>query len=98
MSDSVYKDKSHNVSVLVYHLVTGCKYSKFVFNTEDLAIYLRTICLDIEDRYEINFLEIVIDRDHVHFLIQSVPTYIPRKIAQIVKSISGRKMFENFAY
>jgi putative transposase len=98
MSDSTYIHKSHNVSVLVYHLVTSCKYRKFVFKAEELDSYLRTICLDIENRYEINFLEICIDKDHVHFFIQSIPKYSPTKIAQIVKSITAHKMFENFVY
>ena len=98
MPDSVYIHKSHNVSVLVYHLVTPCKYRRVVFESEELDCYLRTICLEIECRYEINFLEIGIDKDHVHFLMQSVPMYSPTKIAQIVKSITARKMFEKFPY
>jgi putative transposase len=30
-------------------------------------------------RYEIEFLEIGTDKNHVHFLVQSVPTYSPTK-------------------
>ena len=40
-----------------------------------------------------HFLEIGTDKDHVHFLIQSVPVYPPTKIARIVKSITAREMF-----
>lgn len=39
------------------------------------------------------FLEIGTDRDHVHFLIQSVPTYSPQKIIQRVKSIIAKEVF-----
>ena len=53
---------------------------------------LREICLDIAKRYEIHFLEIGADKDHVHFLIQSVPTYMPTKLAKIVKSITAREL------
>lgn len=35
--------------------------------------------------YEITFLEIGADRDHVHFLVQSVPTYSPTQIVRTVK-------------
>jgi REP element-mobilizing transposase RayT len=31
-------------------------------------------------RYEIRFLEIGAEKDHVHFLVQSVPTYSPSKM------------------
>ena len=98
MSESLFIHKSHNVSVLVYHLVTPCKYRKVVFESDELDLYLRSICLEIENRYEINFLEIGIDKDHVHFLIQSVPTYSPSKIVQIIKSITAVRMFEKFSY
>jgi hypothetical protein len=45
---------------------------------------LREACLEIEKRWEIVFLEIGMDRDHAHFLIQSVPTYSVTKIVTTV--------------
>ena len=50
--------------------------------------------MDISKRYSIYFLEIGTDKDHVHFLIQSVPMYSPTKIARIVKSITAREIFK----
>jgi len=38
------------------------------------------VCLGIGKRYQIKFLEIGIDEDHVHFLVQSVTTYNVTKI------------------
>ncbi len=49
--------------------------------------------MEISKRYEINFLEIGTDNDHVHFLVQSVPTYSPKRIVQIIKSITAREIF-----
>ncbi len=49
---------------------------------------LITVCRGIEQRYEILFLKIGIEENHVHFLIQSVPTYSLTKIVQIIKSIT----------
>jgi putative transposase len=40
-----------------------------------------------------HFLEIGADKDHVHFLVQSVPTYSPTKIVRIIKSITAREIF-----
>ena len=54
---------------------------------------LKEVCLEIAKRYEIEFLEIGTDKDHVHFLIQSVPKYSLTKIVRIVKSITAREMF-----
>ena len=69
------------------------KYRKVIFDKEVDEIMKET-CVGIEKRYEIKFLEIGTDNDHVHFLIQSVPTYSAKKIIQTVKSITAREIFE----
>jgi REP element-mobilizing transposase RayT len=84
--------KSHNVSILIYHFVCPAKYRRIVFG-EEVEEVLRETCLEIEKRYEIKFIEIGADRDHVHFLVQSVPTYSTKKIIQTIKSITAREIF-----
>ena len=51
------------------------------------------LCGEISKRYEIHFLEIGTDEDHVHFLVQSVPSYSPTKIITTIKSILARELF-----
>ena len=63
-----YIHKSHNVSVLLYHLLSSTKHRKVVFN-DSVDRVLSEMCLEISKRYEINFLEIGTDKDHAHFLI-----------------------------
>ena len=89
---SIYIHKSHNVNALIYHLVCPAKYRKMVF-TERVDQELKNICLEILKKYEIHFLEIGTDNDHVHFLIQSVPTYSPTKIVTTIKSLTAREIF-----
>lgn len=55
---------------------------------------MKLVCLEISKRYEINFIEIGTDQDHVHFLIQSVPTMSPTRIIQTVKSITAKEIFK----
>ena len=83
--------KSHNVSVLLYHAVCPTKYRRALL-TEEVDAVLRDVCLEIGERYEIEFIEIGADRNHVHFLVQSVPTYSPSKIVQTIKSITAREI------
>lgn len=90
---SAYVHKKHNVSVLMYHLVCPAKYRRVVFSAE-VEEELKKICLEISKRFEINFIEIGTDKDHVHFLIQSVPMYSPTKIARTVKSITAKEIFK----
>ncbi len=86
--------KSHNVSHLFYYLVCPAKYRRLVFrDISGLEKTLKDVCLEIQKRYDIHFVEIGSDNDHVHFLIQSVPTISPSRIAQIVKSITAREVF-----
>ena len=61
--------------------------------SEAVDLALKDICIGISSRYEISFIEIGTDQDHVHFLIQSVPMYSPSKIIQIVKSITSKEIF-----
>ena len=89
---SEYIHKSHNVTVLMYHFVCPAKYRRVVID-EKVDRVIKETCQEIEKRYEIRFLEIGTDKDHVHFLIQSVPTYSPKKIIQIVKSITAKAVF-----
>lgn len=91
MSESIHK--SHNVSNLMYHFVFPAKYRRVVID-EHVDKVIEETYMEISKRYEIYFLEIGTDRDHVHFLIQSVPKYSPTQIARIVKSITAREVFE----
>ncbi len=76
----------------MYHFVCVAKYRRLVI-TDEVDMVLRDICLEISKRYEIRFLEIGAEGDHVHFLIQSVPAYSPTKIVTKVKSITAREIF-----
>ena len=79
----------------MYHIVCPAKYRRAVI-TEGVDKELREICLGIEARYEIKFLEIGTEKDHVHFLVQSVPKYSPTQIIRTIKSITARKIFERY--
>jgi REP element-mobilizing transposase RayT len=72
--------------------VCPAKYRRVVFD-EKIEKTLTNICKEISLRYEIQFLEIGVDKDHVHFLVQSVPIYSPTKIIRIIKSITAREIF-----
>jgi putative transposase len=90
---SEYVHKSHNVTVLIYHLVFPAKYRRVVFD-DNVEEVMKEVCLDIEKRYMIKFLEIGTDEDHVHYLVQSVPTYSVTKLVTVIKSISAREIFQ----
>ncbi len=55
---------------------------------------MKEIYLEISKRYQIKFLEIGTDKDHVHFLLQSVPTYSATEIVTTIKSITAIEIFK----
>lgn len=94
MSDEhIYK--SHNKTLLLYHLVFPAKYRKKVFD-DNVDKKLREVCIAISERYEIIFIEIGNDENHVHFLVQSVPTITVTKVVTTIKSITAREIFKEF--
>ena len=70
MSEHIHKN--HNKSLLLYHLVCPIKYRRSVLS-DSVESSLVQVCKSIESRYEIHFVEIGADENHVHFLIQSIP-------------------------
>ena len=81
--------------MLLYHLVFPAKYRRKVF-TEEVSERLKEICTEIEKCYEMHFVEIGMEEDHVHFLVQSVPTMAVSKIVMTVKSITAKEIFKSF--
>ena len=81
------------MTVLLYHFVCPAKYRRVVFS-ESVDKTLKGVCLELSKRYEIHFLEIGVDKNHVHFLVQSVPMYSPTRIITIIKSLTAREIYK----
>ena len=85
--------RRHNKNLMLYHIVCPAKYRKKIF-TDSVEITLKEICIGIGERYEIYFVEIGSDEDHVHFLVQSVPMMLPSHMVQTIKSITAMELFK----
>ena len=85
--------KSHNKSLLLYHLVFPAKYRRQIF-TNSVEKSLKEVCIGISERYEIRFVEIGVDEDHVHFLVQSVLMMSVIKLVKLLKSLTARRLFQ----
>jgi REP element-mobilizing transposase RayT len=59
---SEFLHKSHNVSVLLYHIVCPAKYRRVVIS-QAVDKTLRETCEEIAKRYEIKFVEIGTEGD-----------------------------------
>jgi REP element-mobilizing transposase RayT len=90
VSEHIYK--RHNKNLLLYHLVCPIKYRRSILS-EEVEKSLVDVCRSIEQRFEIHFIEIGADENHVHFMIQSVPMVSAKNIVQTVKSITAKELF-----
>ena len=63
-------------------MVFPTKYRRAVFD-DKVDLVLWDICL-----------EIGVDKNPVHFLLQSVPIYSVTKLVRVIKSITGREIFK----
>lgn len=85
--------KRHNKTLLLYHLVFPVKYRKKAID-EHIGVSLRDICLGLSARYEVQFVEIGFEEDHVHFLVQGVPSMSVSRLVTLIKSITARELFK----
>jgi REP element-mobilizing transposase RayT len=86
--------RRHNKTLLLYHIVLPVRYRREVF-TEDVKQTLVNTCKEISLRYEINFLEIGTDLDHVHLLVQALPTDSVSNLVIKIKSLTSKEIFSN---
>jgi REP element-mobilizing transposase RayT len=93
MADYRHLRKSHNVTLLLYHIVFPAKYRREVF-TKEVDETIKNTCVEIEKKYEMKFREIGTDVDHIHLLVQGIPDMSLTKMIRIIKSITGREVFE----
>jgi REP element-mobilizing transposase RayT len=68
-----------------YCTIFPAKYRRVIFD-EAVEMVLMGVCREIEKRYEPKFLEIGTDKDHVHFLVQSVTVYSVTKLVKMIKA------------
>lgn len=85
--------KTHNVSLIIYHLVCPAKYRREIF-TQGVSTTLKKTCLELGTRYEIQFIEIGTDDNHVHFLIQTIPNRSISDTVKIIKSITAKHIYK----
>jgi REP element-mobilizing transposase RayT len=90
--ENKYIYKEHNKTLLLYHMVFVIKYRKKLI-TENIEKDIRDICIRISESYEIIFIEIGFDEDHIHLLIQSIPMLSIGVIVKTIEGILAREIF-----
>ena len=69
------------------------KYRRNVL-TEDVTDTIVNVCMEIQEKYGIEFIEIGTDVNHIHYLIQTPPKYSPTQVVTMIKSLTARMIFK----
>ena len=83
---SNYKSKNHSKFTLKYHIIFVCKYRKKLLIKYGGEI--KQIIKDISYKYDFDILEIEVDKDHIHILVDSEPKLSPLMIVRVLKQQS----------
>ena len=89
------KRGNHCAYVTHYHLVFPVKY-RYALMSEPIVKRIKEIALEISERYELEVEEVGCDNNHIHLLCSFHPKYPIGKIIRLFKSITARKLFEQF--
>lgn len=89
-----YKSKNHSKYNIKYHLIFVCKY-----RTKLLIKYgkeIKQIMKDISYKYDFDILEIEVDKDHIHIMIDSEPKLSPLMIVRVLKQQSTQIIYGRY--
>lgn len=79
---------------LQYHIVWCVKHRRNVLDKQ-INDDLKSIIKEIADEYDVKILEMDIDQDNVHLLIECKPQHYIPDIIKVFKGISAKRLFEN---
>ena len=88
---SNYKSINHSKYNIKYHIIFVCKYRKKLLIKYGEEI--KQIMKDISYRYDFGILEIEVDKDHIHMMIESEPKLSPLMIVRVLKQQSTQIIY-----
>jgi putative transposase len=71
------------------------KYRKSLLS-EEITAEIKSITIEIGERYEIEFERLGCDKDHIHILCSFHPKYSIGEVVRKFKSITARELFKKF--
>ena len=92
------KHTSHARYDTWYHFVWATKYRKRVFTNEETQKEVKELLRKIAAAYDLEISEIEVLSDHVHLCLSAPPRIAPARIAQILKSVSTKHLFQKYSW
>lgn len=91
----MYNSKNHSKFILRYHIILVCKYR------ENLMIqygeFVKENMLSISQKYDFTILEIEVDKNHIHLLVESESKISPLMIVRVLKQQTTIRLWNKFS-
>jgi len=84
--------RSHNVSEIFFHIILSTKYRREVLNSPSIEESLIFNSNEIARRKKVEIIEIGVDNDHIHLMLQFPPTLACSNFIRIYKSETTKTM------
>lgn len=91
----MYKSKNHSKFILRYHIIFVCKYRKKLMT--EYGEFVKNTMIDISKKYDFNIIEIEVDKDHIHLMIESEPKISPLMIVRVLKQQTTKMLWRSFS-
>lgn len=86
-----YVSQNHSKHLLMCHLIFSCKYRKKLLIKYGEEI--KQILYDITEEKDLNIIEMEVDKDHIHILVQYPPTKSVLDIVRLFKQMSTYRIW-----
>lgn len=91
----MYNSKNHSKFILRYHIILVCKYRKNLMI--QYGEFVKENMLSISQKYDFIILEIEVDKNHIHLLVESEPKVSPLMIIRVLKQQTTIRLWNKFS-
>ena len=91
----MYNSKNHSKFILRYHIILVCKYRKNLMI--QYGEFVKENMLSISQKYDFIILEIEVDKNHIHLLVESEPKVSPLMIVRVLKQQTTIRLWDEFS-
>ena len=83
--------------LLRYHLILVCKYRKACLSDLDISEYIKALSVKISAKHCVEILFMEVDKDHIHYMIQTSPNINLSNYVRILKQYTTYHLWEIFS-
>lgn len=93
---NTYKSGNHNKYLLQYHLIFVCKYRRKLLVSPNIASDIKRLSLEYCQNHNVVIHYMEVDKDHIHYMIETEPTMSVSKIVNLMKSYTTYHIWKKY--